>query len=83
VSFFWDKDTNRDPERRDIGFIAQELKIVLPEVVVGEEPDILTVKYQDIVALCIEAIKEQSVILEVSQSKLDKLESIAKEKGLI
>jgi hypothetical protein len=49
----------------------------------GEEPEILRVKYQDIVALCIEAIKEQSVILEVSQNKLDKLELIAKEKGLI
>jgi hypothetical protein len=49
----------------------------------GDESNLLTVKYQDIVALCIEAIKEQSVILESSQNKLDKLELIAKEKGLI
>jgi hypothetical protein len=41
------------------------------------------VKYQDIVALCIEAIKEQSVIIENSLNKLERLELIAKQKGLI
>ena len=70
-------------DKRDIGFIAQELKMVLPEVVVGEEPQFLIVKYQDIVALCIEAIKEQSEIIDNSLKKLEKLELIAKEKGLV
>jgi hypothetical protein len=83
VSFFWVKDANvQDITKRDIGFVAQELKIALPEVVVGEEPNYLIVKYQDIVALCIEAIKEQSIRLEKSLEVLDKLELIAKEKGL-
>jgi hypothetical protein len=50
---------------------------------VGEEPDYLIVKYQDIVALCIEAIKEQSQIIDRSLNKLERLELIAKEKGLI
>jgi hypothetical protein len=44
---------NPDITKREIGFIAQELKVALPEVVVGEEPQYLIVKYQDIVALCI------------------------------
>ena len=57
--------------------------MALPEVVVGEEPQHLIVKYQDIVALCIEAIKEQSFVIETSLNKLDKLELIAKEKGLV
>jgi hypothetical protein len=83
VSFFWIKDGEMNIEKRDIGFIAQELKVALPEVVVGEEPKYLIVKYQDIVALCIEAIKEQSIVIENSLSKLEKLELIAKEKGLI
>jgi hypothetical protein len=83
VSFFWIKDGEMDIEKRDIGFIAQELKVALPQVVIGEEPAYLGVKYQDIVALCIEAIKEQSVIIENSLGKLEKLELIAKEKGLV
>jgi hypothetical protein len=57
--------------------------MVLPEVVIGEEPQILRVKYQDIVALCIESIKEQSDLIDMSLVKLEKLELIAKEKGLI
>jgi hypothetical protein len=57
--------------------------MVLPEVVIGEEPQILRVKYQDIVALCIESIKEQSELIDNSLIKLQKLELIAKEKGLI
>jgi hypothetical protein len=83
VSFFWIKDGEMDIEKRDIGFIAQELKVALPQVVIGEGPAYLGVKYQDIVALCIEAIKEQSVIIENSLGKLEKLELIAKEKGLV
>jgi hypothetical protein len=33
--------------------------------------------------LCIEAIKEQSIILDEKEIELSRLESIAKEKGLI
>jgi hypothetical protein len=57
--------------------------VALPEVVVGEEPQYLIVKYQDIVALCIEAIKEQAFVIDTSLNKLKKLELIAKEKGLV
>jgi hypothetical protein len=35
------------------------------------------------IALCLEAIKEQSEILDNSEKKLSTLENIAKEKGLI
>jgi hypothetical protein len=41
------------------------------------------VKYSDVIALCIEAIKEQSIILDEKEIELSRLESIAKEKGLI
>ena len=41
------------------------------------------VKYPDIIALCIEAIKEQSVLLDIKENKLKVLEERAKEKGLI
>ena len=41
------------------------------------------VKYPDVIALCIEAIKEQSVLLDIKENKLKVLEERAKEKGLI
>jgi len=68
---------------RDIGFIAQELELVIPEVVFGSESAGYAVKYQDIIALCIEAIKEQSNIIDIKEMELNELELLAKEKGLI
>jgi hypothetical protein len=41
------------------------------------------VKYQDIIALCLEAIKEQSDNLDLKENKLEELEIRAKEKGLV
>ena len=67
------------------GFIAQELELVLPEVVLGndERGGMLSVKYKDIIVMCIEAIKEQSNLINIKEKKLNKLELLAKEKGLI
>ena len=43
----------------------------------------LSVKYKDIIVMCIEAIKEQSNLINIKEKKLNKLELLAKEKGLI
>jgi hypothetical protein len=53
--------------KHDIGVIAQEIEMVLPEVVATRENGIKAVKYDRVVALLIEAIKEL-------QAKVDKLE---------
>jgi hypothetical protein len=68
---------------KSIGFIAQEVALVLPELVFGSNENGFRVKYSDVIALCIEAIKEQSIILDEKEIELSRLESIAKEKGLI
>ena len=86
VRYFWKENALVSSDRKnreEIGFIAQELNHVLPEVVFGSEDTVFQVKYADIIALCIEAIKEQSVLLDVKEEKLSKLEKRAKEKGLI
>ncbi len=44
--------------RNDVGVIAQELRTVLPELVAEREDGFLAVKYDRIVALLIEAVKE-------------------------
>jgi hypothetical protein len=67
----------------DIGFIAQEVNYVLPELVFGNDETMFRVKYSDMIALCIEAIKEQSTLLDIKEERLTLLEQRAKEKGLI
>jgi hypothetical protein len=57
-----------NPSERKIGLIAQEVEKIIPEVVKEDrsEDRILSVSYANIVALLIEAIKEQ-------QEQIDKL----------
>jgi hypothetical protein len=47
-------------EGHDIGVIAQEVEKILPEVVTTRDNGYKAVKYEKIVALLIEAIKELS-----------------------
>jgi hypothetical protein len=89
VSYKWNLDLMKElgykqkpVNEDDIGFIAQELHQILPEVVVNKNNKWF-VKYDEIISICIGAIKEQSLILDESEKKLEKLETIAKEKGLI
>jgi hypothetical protein len=67
----------------EVGVIAQEVELVLPEVVLtapfngaykdkhGIDPNFLTVKYDKMVPLLIEAIKEQQLQIEELKNKLD------------
>jgi hypothetical protein len=57
----------------------------MPELVFGgeSETDLFKVKYGDIIALCLESIKEHEEILDIKDERLKKLEFRAKEKGLI
>jgi hypothetical protein len=49
----------------DYGFVAQELEDVIPEaVILDEKNDFRTVRYSELVSLCIKAINEQKLILD-------------------
>jgi hypothetical protein len=51
-------------EKDNIGFIAQELEVEFPELVVTNEDGTKAVKYQNTVAVLFEAIKEQQKQIE-------------------
>lgn len=53
--------------RHDVGVIAQEVEAVLPEVIATRSDGMKAVKYDRIVALLIEAIKEQNVTINALQ----------------
>jgi hypothetical protein len=78
VTFDW--KTNEFPNRmfsenRALGFIAQEVEQVIPEVVQTEKiaEGYKSVQYDKVVALLVEAIKEQQKQIEQLQQKVKEL----------
>ena len=55
---------------QDIGVIAQEIETILPELVVTRDNGYKAVKYEKIVALLIEAIKEQQGEIDELRRKI-------------
>jgi hypothetical protein len=62
VNFEW-KDESRE-EGKQVGFIAQEVEKVIPEVVKTDENGIKSVGYANIVPVLVEAIKELKAEIE-------------------
>jgi hypothetical protein len=62
VSYEW-KDKVRG-EGRQIGFIAQEIEKVLPELVITNADGYKSVQYQNLVPVLVEAIKQQQAQIE-------------------
>ena len=73
VEFDWNNLT--EPEdgyfvrKHDVGVIAQEIEKVLPEVVANREDGIKAVKYDRIIPLLIEAIKELKAEVDALKGK--------------
>ena len=56
--------------KHDVGVIAQEIEQVLPEIVSEREDGIKAVKYERIVALLIEAVKELSKKVDILENRV-------------
>lgn len=59
----------KDIDKRGLGFIAQEVEKVLPELV-SQHDDFKTVSYANVVSVLVEAIKELSNEIEILKSKI-------------
>jgi hypothetical protein len=66
-------------EGNDVGVIAQEIEAVLPQLVQTRESGYKAVKYDKLVALLIEGIKEQQIQIDNLTAKVEEL---SKQKGL-
>ena len=85
VSFDWNKETAPDWAKdgeylpsgslHDIGVIAQDVQKVFPEAVIERESGYLAVKYEKLVAVLIEGVKEQQKQIEELTDRIDKLEN--------
>ncbi len=77
VTFYWKDSLNRD-NTRHLGFIAQEAKDVIPEVV-GHSGASYDMQYAPVTALLVEAFKEQHKQMEEYLKTTDDLMKIVKE----
>ena len=66
--FDWNSDSSHSGH--DVGVIAQEIEKVLPEVVTTRDNGYMAVRYEKIVALLIQAVKEQQLQIDELKSKL-------------
>jgi len=75
VTFLW-----KDSGRRDIGLIAEEVGKVVPEVVTYEDNgvDAKSLDYGHLVALIIEAIKEQQRVIDNQRRELEDIKAAVK-----
>jgi hypothetical protein len=68
VYFEW-MDTSNHPEGRQIGLIGQEVKDVVPEVV-DMKDGYYQITYANLVALLVQAMKEQQGLIEEQQRQM-------------
>jgi hypothetical protein len=61
-----------ESDTNELGFIAQELELVLPELVSTSDLGIKSIKYQNIVAVLVEAMKELKSENNLLKDRLDK-----------
>ena len=70
------RNDTEDKEQRHAGVIAQEVELVLPEVVATDNSGIKNVAYGNMVALLIEAVKEQQIQIEQLNQRIALLEAV-------
>ena len=82
VTFNWIPEFNNSANQ--IGFIAQEVEQVLPELVHTDKEGFKSVAYSDAVPVLVEAVKEQQTQIEAKQNQLDALrEQIKQQQSVI
>jgi hypothetical protein len=73
VKFNW-KDIERHGTKPDIGFIAQEVELIIPEIVAMNYDGKKSVNYRLITAVLTKAIQEQQALIEDLTSRIETLE---------
>ncbi len=64
---------------RNIGFIAQDVQKVFPELVKSDNNGYLSVNYANFTAVLLEAIKEQNNKIEILEQKIEGIDSLKAE----
>jgi len=78
--FDWKEDKSKlFVLKEDVGVIAQEVAEVFPELARTNENGFMSVRYQGLTAVLIEAIKEQQTQIESQKSEIDVLKDLVQQ----
>ncbi|MCK4664469.1 MAG: tail fiber domain-containing protein [Bacteroidales bacterium] len=72
--YFEFKNKKTHPSGRHIGFIAQEIEPLFPELIKKDSKGFLSIEYSNMTAVLLQAIKEQQTIIEKQNKENEKLE---------
>jgi len=77
MAFFeeWEKKIENDTDTK-LGFLAQDLQKVFPELVMKDSSDYFSVNYIGLIPVIVESIKEQQQIITAQSEKIKELESL-------
>ena len=78
VNYDWREDEFKNKgfnDKKQWGFIAQEVEKVMPELVGADEDDYLTLNYTGFVPLLTKAMQEQQTEMEKQQKEIDQLKA--------
>ena len=73
VEFDWNKNKEAFEGEHSYGVIAQEVQKVIPEIVKERDNGMLAVKYDQLVPVLIEAVKDQQKQIDELKKKLEEL----------
>ena len=74
--YFYFKDKNTHPASRQIGFIAQEVREVLPKLVQEDGKGFLSIDYSKMSVVLLQVLKEQQQKIENQQKEIDELKTL-------
>lgn len=73
VTYKWKAESSS--HRRQLGLIAQEVEQLLPELVQGDQSGTLSVNYQALIPVLINALQEQQAIVRKQEARIAAIES--------
>ena len=75
VSFDWKESDSYSKVKEDYGFIAQDVKKIVPELVREDGGGMLSLQYNGITPIIIEAIKEQQKMIQELKAEIEILKN--------
>lgn len=71
-----DQQEAAEANRRRIGFLAQDIQKVLPELVQTNEKGVMAIDYTGFIPLIVESIKQMQQTIQDQQKEIEKLQSL-------
>lgn len=76
-----DRKEVEDASRKRIGFLAQDIEKVLPELVQTDENGVKSIDYIGFIPLIVESLKEMQQTIQAQQNEIDLLQSLLPEES--